>query len=134
MNGTAGPAAAAAARPVPVPAGGPDRPEAGSPAPVIEAAGLASGYRGRTVWSGADFSVGAGEFLTVLGPNGAGKSTLLRMVLGLLRPAEGTLRVFRRAPGATRDRVRAAAARSTRTSASGRPTWWVSAWTDIAGA
>jgi zinc/manganese transport system ATP-binding protein len=61
---------------------------------VIEAAGLASQYRERTVWSGADFSVGAGEFLTVLGPNGAGKSTLLRMVLGLLRPAEGTLRVF----------------------------------------
>jgi zinc/manganese transport system ATP-binding protein len=65
---------------------------------VIEAAGLASGYRGRTVWSGADFSVGTGEFLTVLGPNGAGKSTLLRMVLGLLRPAEGTLRVFGGAP------------------------------------
>src|SRR5262249_26330974 len=49
---------------------------------------------GKIVWSGADFSVGAGEFLTVLGPNGAGKSTLLRMVLGLLPPAAGTLRVF----------------------------------------
>src|SRR5215472_16465310 len=78
MSGAAGPAAAAAARPAPVPGGGPGRPEAGSPAPVIEAAGLASQYRGRTVWSGADFSVGAGEFLTVLGPNGAGKSTQLR--------------------------------------------------------
>ncbi len=94
MSGTAGPAAPAAARPAPVPAGGLGRPEAGSPAPVIEAAALASEYRGQTVWSGADFSVGAGEFLTVLGPNGAGKSTLLRMVLGLLRPAAGTLRVF----------------------------------------
>ena len=61
---------------------------------VIEASGLASGYGSRTIWSGADFSVGAGEFLTVLGPNGAGKSTLLRMVLGLLAPAGGTLRVF----------------------------------------
>src|SRR5262249_28070219 len=91
MSGTAGPATAAPARPVPVPARPPDRPEAGPPAPVIEAPGLASGYRGRTVWSGADFSIGAGEFLTVLGPNGAGKSTLLRLVLGLLRPAEGTL-------------------------------------------
>ena len=30
----------------------------------------------------------------MLGPNGAGKSTLLRMVLGLLKPAHGTLRVF----------------------------------------
>ena len=61
---------------------------------VIEASGLASGYGGKIIWSGADFSVGAGEFLTVLGPNGAGKSTLLRMVLGLLPPAGGTLRVF----------------------------------------
>jgi len=98
MSGTAGPAAAAAPRPAPVPVGRLGRPEAGSPAPVIEAAGLASQYRERTVWSAADFSVGAGEFLTVLGPNGAGKSTLLRMVLGLLRPAEGTLRVLGGSP------------------------------------
>jgi zinc/manganese transport system ATP-binding protein len=65
---------------------------------VIEAAGLAAGYGGRTIWSGADFQVGAGEFLTVLGSNGAGKSTLLRMMLGLLPPAGGTLRVFGEPP------------------------------------
>jgi zinc/manganese transport system ATP-binding protein len=77
-------------RPVP-PAG---QPAAAPPGAVIEASGLASGYGRKIIWSGADFSVGAGEFLTVLGPNGAGKSTLLRMVLGLLAPAGGTLRVF----------------------------------------
>jgi zinc/manganese transport system ATP-binding protein len=77
-------------QPVP-PAGPPAGPE---PSAVIEASGLVSGYGGKIIWSGADFSVGAGEFLTVLGPNGAGKSTLLRMVLGLLAPAGGTLRVF----------------------------------------
>jgi zinc/manganese transport system ATP-binding protein len=65
-----------------------------SAAPVIQASGLASGYGGTTVWAGADFQIGAGEFLTVLGPNGAGKSTLLRMILGLLPPAAGTLQVF----------------------------------------
>ena len=80
--GTAQPAA---------PAGLPAAPRPGA---VIEASGLASGYGSKIIWSGADFSVGAGEFLTVLGPNGAGKSTLLRMVLGLLAPADGTLRVF----------------------------------------
>ncbi len=82
-----GAAEASAQRP-----GGPGQRLAGGT--VIEASGLASGYGSRTIWSGADFSVGAGEFLTVLGPNGAGKSTLLRMVLGLLAPAGGTLRVF----------------------------------------
>jgi zinc/manganese transport system ATP-binding protein len=69
---------------------GPDAPSGA----VVQASGLASGYGGRIIWSGADFRVGTGEFLAVLGSNGAGKSTLLRMVLGLLPPASGTLRVF----------------------------------------
>ena len=81
-------------RPVP-PAGRPATPPPGG---VIEASGLASGYGGKIIWSGADFRVSAGEFLTVLGPNGAGKSTLLRMVLGLLPPAGGSLRVFGEPP------------------------------------
>jgi len=94
MRGTAEPAATAAASAA-VPCGAPELPgNRDATGPVIEATALASGYHGRTVWSGADFSIGAGEFLTVLGPNGAGKSTLLRMVLGLIRPAHGTLRVF----------------------------------------
>jgi zinc/manganese transport system ATP-binding protein len=88
-----GPAKAAAPRQdsaaCPVPAG-PGRPGQ----QVVEAAGLASAYHGRTVWSDAAFTLAPGEFLTVLGPNGAGKSTLLRMLLGLLPPAAGTLRVF----------------------------------------
>ncbi len=70
----------------------------GTRQPVVEARDLASGYGGRVVWSGADFTVAPGEFLTVLGPNGAGKSTLLRMLLGLLPPASGTLRVFGEPP------------------------------------
>ena len=66
----------------------------GPAGPDIRAEGLASGYGGRTIWQGADFTVAPGEFLTVLGPNGAGKSTLLRMILGLLQPAAGSLEVF----------------------------------------
>ncbi len=74
------------------------RSPAGSSGPVVEATGLASAYQGRLVWSDASFSVAPGEFLTVLGPNGAGKSTLLRMILGLLPPAQGSLRVFGEPP------------------------------------
>lgn len=53
---------------------------------------------GRTIWSEATFTVQAGEFITVLGPNGAGKSTLLKLILGLLRPSAGEVRVFDRGP------------------------------------
>ena len=67
-------------------------------APVVEARGLAGGYAGRAVWSGADFTVDHGEFVAVLGPNGAGKSTLLKMLLGLLPPLAGELRVLGSSP------------------------------------
>ncbi|QBI18587.1 ABC transporter ATP-binding protein [Egibacter rhizosphaerae] len=50
--------------------------------------------------------IGRGEVVAVLGANGAGKSTLFDVLLGLLRPGDGTVRVFGRAPGgALRSRV-----------------------------
>jgi zinc/manganese transport system ATP-binding protein len=73
-------------------------PVAESSTAVIEASGLAVGYGRRQVWSGADFSVGPGEFVGVLGPNGAGKTTLLRVVLGLLQPSSGRVSVLGRPP------------------------------------
>jgi zinc/manganese transport system ATP-binding protein len=63
-------------------------------APVVSACDLAAGYGRSRVWSGATFDIAPGEFVGVLGPNGAGKSTLLRLLLGLLRPAAGTLDVL----------------------------------------
>ena len=66
--------------------------------PVVAASDLAVAYGRTDVWSGANFDVSPGEFMAVLGPNGAGKSTMLRLVLGLLRPSKGTLRVFGDAP------------------------------------
>lgn len=42
----------------------------------------------------ADLTVGAGEFVAIVGPTGCGKSTLLNVAAGLLRPAEGSVRIF----------------------------------------
>lgn len=52
---------------------------------------LACHRGGRDVFAGINFTVGAGEALTISGRNGAGKSSLLRMVLGLVRLAGGRL-------------------------------------------
>ncbi|WP_229873974.1 ABC transporter ATP-binding protein [Streptomyces cirratus] len=58
--------------------------------PVIEVCGLRKKFRGRTAVDGISFDVPAGRVTGFLGPNGAGKTTTLRMLLGLIRPTEGT--------------------------------------------
>jgi ABC-type Mn2+/Zn2+ transport system ATPase subunit len=40
-----------------------------------------------------------GEFLAVIGPNGSGKTTLIKVILGLVEPTEGTVRLFGKPPG-----------------------------------
>jgi zinc transport system ATP-binding protein len=47
---------------------------------------------------GVNFKVTSGEFLGVVGPNGGGKSTLLKLVLGLLKPTSGEIKVLGKAP------------------------------------
>lgn len=62
---------------------------------ALETAGLGKRY-GRATWALRDCSVRlpAGRIAALVGPNGAGKSTLLHLAVGLLRPDEGTVRVF----------------------------------------
>ncbi|SOD62885.1 manganese/iron transport system ATP-binding protein [Streptomyces zhaozhouensis] len=59
----------------------------------------------RPVLREVDLTVAAGEFMGLIGPNGAGKTTLLRTVLGLVRPASGTIRVEDEPLGRVRRRV-----------------------------
>jgi len=72
---------------------------------VVELRGAAAEVRDRTIWSGVDLSIEAGELVAVLGPNGAGKSTLLRALLGLQPLAAGTARVLGEAPGRANARI-----------------------------
>jgi zinc/manganese transport system ATP-binding protein len=60
---------------------------------------------GRTLWSGVDLEVGAGEFVAVLGPNGVGKSTLIKVLLGVLPAAAGEVQVLGEQPGQSGQRV-----------------------------
>ena len=58
---------------------------------VLLASGLAFSFGARTVFAEVSLCVGQGEPVGLAGPNGAGKSTLLWCLLGLLRPAAGTV-------------------------------------------
>jgi len=67
---------------------------------AVELAGVDFAYpHGPPVLQRVDLRVEAGEFLAIAGPNGGGKTTLLRLVLGLERPSEGSVRVFGRPAG-----------------------------------
>ncbi len=55
-------------------------------------------YGGPRVLEGASLEVERGEFLGIVGPNAGGKSTLLKIILGLLEPQAGRVRVLGCAP------------------------------------
>jgi len=67
--------------------------------PPVEARRLTKRYGSRTAVDSLDLRVRTGEVYGFLGPNGAGKTTTLRMLLGLIRPTAGEVRLFGRPPG-----------------------------------
>jgi ABC-2 type transport system ATP-binding protein len=67
------------------------------PAP-IEVRGLVKRYGDLTAVAGVDVTVRHGDVYGYLGPNGAGKTTSLRMMMGLITPTEGSVRLFGRDP------------------------------------
>jgi ABC-2 type transport system ATP-binding protein len=69
-----------------------------SDAPPVAARGLVKRYGDITAVAGVDLTVERGDVFGYLGPNGAGKTTSLRMLLGLIRPTEGSAQLFGRDP------------------------------------
>jgi len=66
--------------------------------PAIQARGLVKRYGRITAVDDVDLTVSPGDVYGYLGPNGAGKTTTLRMMLGLIRPDAGTVKLFGRDP------------------------------------
>ena len=64
---------------------------AGSAEQLLFTEGLVKEYRQRRVVNGVSINVRAGEIVGLLGPNGAGKTTTFNMVVGLIRPDEGSV-------------------------------------------
>ena len=63
---------------------------------IIEARGLTKRFGATAAVQGIDILLEPGGVFGVLGPNGSGKSTTVRMLLGLVRPDSGTVRLFGR--------------------------------------
>ena len=68
----------------------------------VEVKDLWFSYDGEWTLRGVDLSLARGELLALIGPNGGGKSTLIRVLLGLLSPVRGHVRVLGVEPGVSR--------------------------------
>lgn len=59
--------------------------------PLLETRDLVKAYRGRRVVDRVSLTVGAGEVVGLLGPNGAGKTTTFYMIVGMIKPNDGSI-------------------------------------------
>ena len=79
---------------------------------VVEIRGLVKTFRDfwfrplAAALKGIDLSVARGDVFGLLGPNGSGKSTTIKLILGLLRPSAGEVRLFGLPPRDRRARAR----------------------------
>ena len=63
-------------------------------APLIDIDNISFEYEQTKALENISLSVEEGDFLAILGPNGSGKSTLLKIMLGLIKPTKGSIRLF----------------------------------------
>jgi ABC-2 type transport system ATP-binding protein len=64
------------------------------PAPILEVKNLTKRFGDSVAVDDISFDIRPGEILGLLGPNGAGKTTTIQMLLGLVTPTAGSIRMF----------------------------------------
>lgn len=72
---------------------------------VIDFQSVSFAYDKGNVLNSVTFSVPPGDFASMVGPNGGGKTTLVKLILGLLKPQSGTVKLFGEPPHKTRIKV-----------------------------
>jgi zinc transport system ATP-binding protein len=77
-----------------------------SRSPVIEVRDLSFRYRGQhPVLDSVSLTIDELDFASIIGPNGGGKTTLIKLLLGLIEPDQGSIRVLGTTPERARPRV-----------------------------
>ncbi len=67
--------------------------------PIVEIKDLDFAYNGEAVLENVNLAAQPQDYIAIIGPNGGGKTTLLKLILGLLKPDRGTVRVDGQSPG-----------------------------------
>ena len=62
-------------------------------APIVQIDNVTFSYNGEVALQDVNLDIREGDFIAMIGPNGGGKSTLLKLILGLITPDKGTIRV-----------------------------------------
>ena len=73
--------------------------------PAVEMKGIWFSYERTPILEDISFTLQQGDFLGMIGPNGGGKTTLLKLLLGILKPDRGLIRVLGEEPHRARRRV-----------------------------
>ena len=72
---------------------------------IIEIQNLNFSYNRQPVLRDVDLNIQSGDFMAMIGPNGGGKTTLLKLMLGLLNPDAGRIKIFGEAPADVSHRI-----------------------------
>ena len=76
-----------------------------NPRDVVKVSHVSFSYDGIPVLEDVHFTIQERSFISIVGPNAGGKTTLLKLMLGLLRPSQGTLEVLGMPPEKARTRI-----------------------------
>jgi zinc transport system ATP-binding protein len=72
---------------------------------IIEIRDLWFSFNSIPILKEVNLTIRSGDFIAFLGPNGGGKTTLLKLMLGLLKPDRGSIKVFNEPPGKSTHRI-----------------------------
>jgi len=73
--------------------------------PVIELINVGFAYNSKPVLENVNLTVNEKDFVWIVGPNGGGKTTLVKIILGLLQPKTGSVRIFGKSASSARRRI-----------------------------